>query len=222
MPGSTRANGRKLPLVFLYDVSFEHAGGTAREREQTIQAYRAMTAAVRNEPEDAILLSLYHDRRDVEFVRRAGFAGAYTYFGATGFTEGSDPANWFAASLKLGKLGKMFVASVGPGYDDTRIRPWNAENRRDRDGGAYYERMWRAALAVEPAAISITSYNEWGEGTQIEEARPHTAAGSGVRYADYGPNATDAYMQLTRRLVDETRAACAAAKPKPPVLKREL
>ena len=72
------------------------------------------------------------------------------------------------------------------------------------------------------AAISITSYNEWGEGTQIEEARPHTAAGTGVVYADYGPNATDAYMQLTRRLVDETQAKCAAAKPRPPVLKPEL
>ena len=33
---------------------------------------------------------------------------------------------------------------------------------------------------------------------------------------------TDAYMQLTRRLVDETQAKCAAAKPRPPVLKPEL
>ncbi len=222
VPGSTRASGRKLPLVFLYDVSFEHAGGLQAEREKTMAEWRALTAGVRDEAEDAILLSLYHDRRDVEFVRRAGFAGAYSYFGAVGFTEGSDPANWFAASSKLKKMGKLFVASVGPGYDDTRIRPWNADNRRDREGGKYMERMWRAALAVEPAAISITSYNEWGEGTQIEEARPHTAAGTGVVYADYGPNATDAYMQLTRRLVDETQAKCAAAKPRPPVLKPEL
>ena len=76
--------------------------------------------------------------------------------------------------------------------------------------------------ASSSRVISITSYNEWGEGTQIEEARPHTAAGTGVVYADYGPNSTDAYMQLTRRLVDETQAKCAAAKPRPPVLKPEL
>ena len=32
VPGSTRASGRKLPLVFLYDVSFEHAGGVQAAR----------------------------------------------------------------------------------------------------------------------------------------------------------------------------------------------
>ena len=34
-----------------------------------------------------------------------------------------------------------------------------------------YRRSWDAALAVQPWAVSITSYNEWGEGTQIEPAR---------------------------------------------------
>ena len=112
------------------------------------------------------------------------------------------------------------MPGVGPGYNDELIRPWNGQNTRPRAGGTYYDEMWTNAMPFD--VVTITSYNEWGEGTQIEEARPHTAAGTGVVYADYGPNSTDAYMQLTRRLVDETQAKCAAAKPRPPVLKPEL
>ena len=35
---------------------------------------------------------------------------------------------------------KLFVPSVGPGYKDTKIRPWNSAATRDREGGARYSR----------------------------------------------------------------------------------
>jgi hypothetical protein len=59
----------------------------------------------------------------------------------------------------MAAANKMFIPSVGPvrecrmaallvcisydsqGYDDTKIRPWNVEWRRSRDGGVYYDRM---------------------------------------------------------------------------------
>ena len=66
----------------------------------------------------------------------------------------------------------LFVTSVGPGYNDERIRPWNKKNTKARRNGAYYGEMWREAVNVDPDAISITSFNEWGEGTQIEPATP--------------------------------------------------
>lgn len=76
-----------------------------------------------------------------------------------------------------------FVPSVGPGYDDTRIRPWyltplslalaappacfvivgidrNAGNKKSREGGDYYERMFEAAVSTYPSAVFVTSYNE--------------------------------------------------------------
>ena len=67
----------------------------------------------------------------------------------------------------------LFVASVGPGYNDTGIRPWNKHNTKARDRGQYYTHMFNDAIAAAPDYISITSYNEWGEGTQIEPAVPH-------------------------------------------------
>jgi glycoprotein endo-alpha-1,2-mannosidase len=65
--------------------------------------------------------------------------------------------------------GLLCLPSVGPGYDaqrstgDLRVKP-----RRD---GATYDAMWKAALASGADAVTITSYNEWHEGTQIEPAR---------------------------------------------------
>jgi hypothetical protein len=67
---------------------------------------------------------------------------------------------------------QLFIASVGPGYNDTRIRPWNGGATGGREGGRLYERAWRHAIEADADIISITSYNEWGEGTQIEPAIP--------------------------------------------------
>ena len=46
---------------------------------------------------------------------------------------------------------------------DLRVKP-----RRD---GARYDGMWRGALRAEADLVTVTSYNEWHEGTQIEPAR---------------------------------------------------
>ena len=36
-----------------------------------------------------------------------------------------------------------------------------------RHEGAYYDTGWRAAVKAQPSIVSITSFNEWGEGTQV-------------------------------------------------------
>jgi hypothetical protein len=67
------------------------------------------------------------------------------------------------------KLGLLCAPSVGPGYDarratgDVRVRP--------RRNGATYDTMWRGAVRARADLVTITSYNEWHEGTQIEAAR---------------------------------------------------
>jgi hypothetical protein len=38
---------------------------------------------------------------------------------------------------------------------------------RYRAMGKYYEDMWAAAIDANPMVIAVTSYNEWGEGTQV-------------------------------------------------------
>ena len=46
--------------------------------------------------------------------------------------------------------------------------------------GERYDRMWRGAVRAEADVVTITSYNEWHEGTQIEAAR-----NVGTPYASY-------------------------------------
>ena len=68
-----------------------------------------------------------------------------------------------------------------------------AWNRSERD------RMWAGALRARPDLVTITSYNEWHEGTQIEAARR-----VGGRYLSYdgawgltGRAAAGAYLART-------------------------
>ncbi|CAL1135246.1 unnamed protein product [Cladocopium goreaui] len=153
------------------------------------------------EPDDEGLACLWigtgGGREDLRFLTEGGFDGAYTYFAAEGFTPGSNTKSWQDVSERLKKIGKIFVPSVGPGYDDTRIRPWNKHNIRLRKDGASYDRMWSAALRSRPHAISVTSYNEWGEGTQIEPAMKHRSA-KGEFYPSYSPQEHTYYLDITR------------------------
>ena len=74
----------------------------------------------------------------------------------------------------------------------------NAHNTKDREKGKYYRRMWEAAIQHEADMVSITSYNEWGEGTQIEPAVRKTG------YEDPGDD-PNSYLQLTADYADELR-----------------
>ena len=106
------------------------------------------------------------------FAAKAGFAGLYTY---DILTYGGEKFERLCAEAHA--VGLLCAPSVGPGYDaefatgDPRVKP--------RDDGATYDSMWRAALDANADLVTITSYNEWSEGTQIEPAKP------GGRYEGY-------------------------------------
>ena len=206
-PGSTQDVPRTLPLVFLYDISAEHSGSTEAEQRAARDAWYSMTSRLRGAAHDAVLVSLLVDRRDVEFVAEAGLDGAYTYFAARGFTEGSTPEKWHQLASGMEKAGKLFMPSVGPGYNDTLIRPWNTAATRGREAGGYYDNMWRSALSASPSAVTITSFNEWGEGTQIEAASEHVSS-KGTVYAGY-ESSPGMYMERTREWVARARAQLA-------------
>ncbi len=127
---------------------------------------------IRNTPLDGIFISLWTLRLDGEFAAVSGFDGVYTYYATDGFHFGCTTGNWPKMSAYAQEHDLIFVPCVGPGYIDTRIRPWNEKNTRSRDNGQYYEKMFMNAVNVQPDYIGITSFNEWHEGTQIEPAIP--------------------------------------------------
>jgi glycoprotein endo-alpha-1,2-mannosidase len=101
------------------------------------------------------------------FVGRAkasGFDGLYTY----------DVVTWNGSLFRrlctqAHSAGLLCAPSVGPGYD-ARLAT-RQEAVRPRNDGLTYDRMWKTALRAGPDVVTITSYNEWQEGTQIEPAR---------------------------------------------------
>lgn len=137
-------------------------------------------------------MRLFAQTGRVGFAARAGFAGFYTYdilvYDGAKFGRMCDQAR---------ALHILCAPSVGPGYEagpatgDTRIKP--------RLAGGTYDSMWRAANDAHADVVTITSYNEWSEGTQIEPA------GHGGRYESYdgayglhGRAAERAYIDRTR------------------------
>ena len=83
---------------------------------------------------------------------------------------------------------------------DTRIRPWNSHNTRDRANGQYYEAFWTHAIEAGANIVSVTSYNEWGEGTQIETAAMASERDIYKRYSD-----PYQYLNLTAKMSSEFR-----------------
>jgi glycoprotein endo-alpha-1,2-mannosidase len=108
----------------------------------------------------------------VGLAARSGFTGIYTY--DILIYAGSKFARLCAQARAVHIL---CAPSVGPGYDaapatgDLRVKP--------RNNGRTYDSMWRAALQAGADIVTITSYNEWSEGTQIEPA------GHGGRFQTY-------------------------------------
>lgn len=137
----------------------------------------------------------------VGWAASAGFDGIYTYdivvYGANKFARLCAEAH---------KLKLKCAPSVGPGYDarrgsgDPKVKP-----RRD---GATYDSMWKLAIAAGADRVTITSFNEWHEGTQIEPAAPAQRRGR-FRYLSYdgawglhGVAAEGAYLARTAYWAD--------------------
>lgn len=124
------------------------------------------SASLRGTAADGVFIGLWLHAGDGDAqILAGGFDGAYTYFASEAVSWAADPSNWRAMAAWARQHARLFIPSVGPGYDDSRIRPWNAGAARAREGGARYRRWWQAALVAGPAAVSITSYNEceWWE-----------------------------------------------------------
>jgi len=130
-----------------------------------------------------------------------GFAGLYTY--DVRIYDGSSFPR-MCASARMHDL--LCAPSVGPGFDaeratgDTRVR--------SRADGATYDGMWRAAVRAAADVVTITSYNEWHEGTQIEPARavgPPYLSYDGA-YGLTGRAAQRAYLDRTAIWVRRYRA----------------
>jgi hypothetical protein len=138
------------------------------------------------------------------YAAKAGFDGVYTY-DPVGYAFGDFKAFCGQARTR----GLACSPSVSPGYDGRRGVP--DPTTRDRAGGGRYDDAWTGAFAAGADVISVTSYNEWHEGTQIEPARAGVCIPSYCylsyegAYGSTGAAAEAAYLDRTRFWTDALR-----------------
>jgi len=124
-------------------------------------------------------------------AKASGFDGLYTY----------DVVTWNGSLFRrlctqAHSAGLLCAPSVGPGYD-ARLAT-RGEAVRPRLHGATYDRMWKTAIRANADLVTITSYNEWQEGTQIEPARLQVGRSSYERaWGKTGVAAEHAYLAAT-------------------------
>jgi hypothetical protein len=142
------------------------------------------------------------------YAAKAGFDGVYSY----------DPVQYTPAQLETfctqARIRKLRCSpSVSPGFDGRRGVP--DPTVRLRIGGQRYDDYWTGAFASGADVVSITSYNEWHEGTQIEPAKAGVCLQQGQPpycYTSYegdfglsGTAAEGAYLARTRFWTDALR-----------------
>jgi hypothetical protein len=98
--------------------------------------------------------------------------------------------NDWSKRVRRAGADKLWVATVMPGYDDTRTTRAD-KFARSRDDGNFYRATWNAALLTRPDLVVITSFNEWVEGSQIEPS---------VTYGNL-------YLDLTREYAAQFKAS---------------
>ena len=184
---ATRWGNNSAPRGVFY--VFESGRSTGAEWQAALDSVRGGTY-------DAIVIG---QTTDASAIDSSHFDGLYSY----------DALSYTGAEFKsigdtLKNLNSIFAPSVGPGYIDARV---GGGGNKPRNNGAAYDSMWQYAVDSRTEWITITSYNEWHEGSQIEPAQPKSI--TGFTYLNYdgaygktGTSAQFAYIDQTAYWID--------------------
>jgi uncharacterized protein YraI len=180
-PAYLRYEGR--PVVFFW-----------RQQRFSVDTWAAIRAEV--DPDRSSLWIA----EGVDIAFQSVFDGHYLYSVAWSPDVSRTLADWSGRVQRYASQNntrRLWVATVMPGYDDTRSGRGASAFAVARRGGDYYRSTWAAATASRPDWVVITSFNEWVEGTMIEPS------------VSYG----DLYLNLTRELATQYKASLPPPEP---------
>jgi hypothetical protein len=177
-------------MFFVWRISTKGAEGEGVEAGY----WQAAMDSIHALPESGLIIA---NTTDSSWVSDGHFDGLYNY--ATLHLEQSNGFDW-ARSLPPDSL---YVPSVIPGFSARRVG-YADRTSVAREHGSTYETQWGQALGtgVEPALVTITSFNEWHEGTIIEPPQFGVKDGAGYTYADFEGYSPEGYLYHTRDWVD--------------------
>jgi glycoprotein endo-alpha-1,2-mannosidase len=178
------------PMFFVWAIS-------VRDNDnEPVQAdyWQGAMDAIHALPQGGLIIA---DTMEGSWVTGGHFDGLYNY--ATLHLDENGGFAW-AASLPPDAL---YIPSVIPGFSAVRIR-YASDTFVPRLNGKTYADQWTAALGmgVQPAMVTVTSFNEWHEGSMIEPPLVGADNGYGHKYADFESLPSDGYLTLTRHWID--------------------
>ena len=191
---STAASGyspghQPKPMLFVWAIETRDANGQPAEAAYWQPALDAIHAL----PGGALIIG---NTLRGDWVDGAHLDGLYNYI-----TLHLDAGGGFSWARSL-PPGALYIPSVMPGNSAQRVGspPDTLVPRLD---GATFAQQWMAALGVgvQPELVTITSFNEWHEGSMLEPAAVGADDGHGHPYADFGALAPEGYLDLAREWI---------------------
>jgi hypothetical protein len=185
---------RPKPMFFVWSIEMQEMDGPPVEASYWREAVDAIHAL----PESPLVIA---NTLRGDWIDGGHFDGLYNYI-----TLHLDQEGGFGWSRSL-PPDSLYVPSVMPGNSARRVG-YPESTYVARLDGATYDDQWTAALGtgVEPALLTVTSFNEWHEGSVIEPPALGVEDGHGYTYADFGALPPDGYLTLTRQWVDRYEA----------------
>ena len=179
------------PMFFAWDIEVQDTNGHPVQAEYWQKAVDAIHAL----PQGGLVIA---NTEQGSWITGGHFDGLYNY--ATLHLDQEEGFAW-ARSLPP---DAFFIPSVIPGFSAQRVG-YSTDTLVLRQDGATYSDQWTAALStgVQPEMVTVTSFNEWHEGSMIEPPAVGADNGLGYTYEDFGKLPPDGYLTLTRQWVDK-------------------
>ena len=178
-------------MFFVWSIGYDQENRTPLTPDYWLSAMDTIHAL----PEGALIIA---ESRQGNWIDDAHVDGLYNYI--TIHLEADGGFDW-ARSMPSNSL---YIPSVMPGNSARRVGYPESTYAARLDGETYND-QWETALGtgVQPELVTITSFNEWHEGSMIEPIAIDMDDGLGYTYQDFGALPPDGYLTLTRDWVDE-------------------
>ncbi len=191
----TTASSRYSPgdqpkgMFFVWSIEFKEFGQSPVQADYWLPAMDEIHAL----PQGALVIA---NTLQGSWINSGHLDGLYNY--VTLHVDQNGGFNW-ARNMPPDSL---YIPSVIPGNSARRVG-YPEDTYVPRNDGATYNEQWTAALGtgVEPTMMTITSFNEWHEGSMIEPPTVGVDDGKGNNYADFGALPPEGYLTLTREWI---------------------
>jgi glycosyl hydrolase family 99 len=185
-------------LRAFYDMHLSHPALVHYQGRPVIFFWRVSTfdngtwSAIRNAVDPGHAAVWIADGDDFNVLRGDAWDGISPYAIAWSGNPAGQLPSWGAKAQAVAP-DKLYIPPVSPGCNDSTARTPTCI--QDRAGGGYYQATWDGAMAAGPTwAVTVSTFNEWLESTQIEPS---------VQYGDQ-------YLQITRQNADAFHAPAAS------------